>query len=326
MPKQRVLRTRTSARKDWHRCQQRWWWAWVDGMRKPGPPAVALWFGQGWHEVMAHIYKGPGYKRGRKPLKIWRDFCDTELDQFVRIYPNVLVDEVKYVNAKALGESMLGQYLDIYQMDPHWWIIESECTFAFPLGHGRIYNGKFDLVRRDERLDQILLEEHKTAKAIRTGYLQKDRQTGGYWAVADNTLRAQGKIGPKERLQGIEYNFARKALPDGRPRDAKGLYLNKDGSISKVQPPPHFLRHTALRTPRERTAMLRHVWDEMDQMDDVISGKRQATKNPTVDCDWDCIFSDMCELHEAGADWREYADMMFVRQDPFADHRKSAGE
>lgn len=273
---------------------------------------------------MAHLYKGPGYKRGKKPLKVWREYCNEETEHFIRTYPSDMVDEAKYVAAQELGESMIGRYLDLYGLDPHWYIIEPESTFAFPLLPGLDYNGTFDLVYRDEKIDFIKLEEHKTAKAISTGHLPMDDQAGGYWAVAETVLRASGKIGKRERLDGIEYNFVRKALPDLRPTNEQGLYLNKDGSISKVQPPAHFLRHWVPRTPKERAHVLKHARDEAAQMADIDSGVRNATKNPTMDCSWQCPFTGLCELHEAGADWKEYAEQVYRIEDPYADHRKSA--
>jgi hypothetical protein len=49
-------------------------------------------------------------------------------------------------------------------------------------------------------------------------------------------------------------------------------------------------------------------------------------KNPTKDCSWDCAFFRMCQLDEHG-DQESVQDMkeaLFVKRDPYADHRKSA--
>lgn len=68
---------------------------------------------------------------------------------------------------------------------------------------------------------------HNTAKSIKTNHLPIDDQAGGYWAIADTTLRKQGLIGPKERINGILYNFLMKAPPDKRPLNEKGEATNK---------------------------------------------------------------------------------------------------
>src|SRR5438874_2584125 len=64
---------RTSERGSFRRCPQRWWWGTVEGL-SPRESAIPLWFGTGWHLIMAHHYCGPGKKRGKTPLKVWREY------------------------------------------------------------------------------------------------------------------------------------------------------------------------------------------------------------------------------------------------------------
>lgn len=223
-----------------------------------------------------------------------------------------------------------------------------------------IYAFTYDLVYRDLKDDWIKLGEHKTAKAIQADHLPLDRQGGSYWAIATNELRASGLIKPKESIRGIEYNFLRKSLPDSRPTDAQGYatntpnkshylealagYSTQDlgklkldelaemaslrkvkvtGDRSKRQPSPLFVREFVRRTANQRAAQIRHIQDEALHMAYVREGYLPLTKNPTRDCQWDCDFYNMCMLDEAGGDWREYRDNVFVVRDPYSDHRKS---
>jgi len=226
-----------------------------------------------------------------------------------------------------------------------------------------VYKGTYDGVYRDLVDGRIKLLETKTAKAIQTGHLSIDDQAGSYWAVATATLRAEGLIKQDESIAGIQYNFIRKGLPDTRPRDPQGYATNKPvkadfgaalglpegkelnklsipkledmaakrglvvlGERSKVQPAPIFQRHLIHRTSVERATQLRRIQSEAVQMQLVRDGTVESTKNPTRDCQWDCSFFNICELEERGGDWQSLAKIAYRRQDPYADHRKSAEE
>lgn len=343
-----VANLRTSERRDFKRCPQRWWWGWRQGMKPKGEPSDALWFGIGWHLVMAHWYKGPGLRRGPRPINVWKKYVAEQV-RYIRTIPweGAQFADEKYVEAGKLGELMLEHYFDTYGHDEHCYMIAPEQTFQVmvPLfgpdgqktGEFVEYDGTFDGVYRNE-LDELWLWEHKTAKAIRTGHLHMDDQAGSYWAVATATLRQQGLIGKKESLTGIMYNFARKAPPDDRPRNAQGLATNKPkkehfaaalaarglhydltkrnnslayleaecaqlgitvlGDTSAVQPPAHFLREPVYRTPAERNTQIRRIGGEASVMQEFRNGALPLYKNPTVDCSWDCNFFELCKLHE----------------------------
>jgi Zierdtviridae exonuclease len=227
-----------------------------------------------------------------------------------------------------------------------------------------IYAGTYDLVWRDLRDDFIKLEEHKTAKAIILTHLPMDDQAGSYWAVAWQTLLDKGMIKQTDRLRGIEYNFIRKAMPNrDKARDADGYYRNKPqkadyvaalekqgvklgprlslaaleglaikykievlGEISKVQPAPIYVRDFVVRSPHERATQISRIQDELLHMEALRTGALPLTKNPTMNCSWDCSFFDMCQLHEAGHAWEDYRNRMYRQEDPYADHRKSTEE
>lgn len=239
--------------------------------------------------------------------------------------------EDKYIEAGKLGTSMLNGYIDLYGKDEHWSVIAPETTFQIDIpsrsGNNILatYAGTFDLVYRDLVDGKIKLGEHKTAKVISTSHLPLDDQAGSYWAIASQTLSHSGAIGKGESIAAITYNFLRKTMPDERERNAEGKCLNKNGTVSKVQPAPVFLREEVYRSPRERSGQIERIANEVRWMNIIRDGKAPPYKTPTRDCSWDCSFYDMCLLHERGGDdWKEYQKATFKKVDPYADHRKSA--
>jgi hypothetical protein len=355
---------RTSERKDFKRCPQRWSWGWREGLKPTGPPNDKLWFGTGWHLVMAHIYGKQGTARGRQPLKVWRDWLGEEIPR-IRINISGVAEyrEEVYVDAGKLGEEMIGNYLDEYSGDSRWHMIQVEKPFEVILvdttGVQRVlFCGTYDGVFRDLRDDTFWLLEHKTAKSIQTSHLELDDQAGGYLTVAARELANAGLMPKGKQIKGIMYNFARKAPKDDRPVDSDGLYHNKPvkadyieaipgthekmtlpqlvalaernrvtvlGAVSKNQPAPLFKREPITRTVRERNSIVGHMQAEVQHMELMRRGELPLYKNPTRDCSWDCNFYRLCVLHESGGpDWEEYKESVFHTEDPYADHRKSA--
>lgn len=322
---------RTSERGTFKECPQKWQWSANEGLaaRRDSNP---LWFGQGIHLALAEWYQ-KGSERGPHPADTWEDFCDDE-ERFIPL--EFEEDELKYVNARELGVSMMEQYVNLYGEDPTWDVIATEQTFRLLIADPRVdrlpngkrkalirYVGTFDGVYRDLATGEIFLMEHKTAAGIRLGHLPLDDQAGSYWYVATRVLRKQGLIGPRESISGITYNFMRKALPDDRPRDKKGQALNKDGSVSKRQPAPNFQREVVWRSEGERATMERRIQSEALHMEAFRKGLLPMYKRPSMDCEWRCEFHKMCMLDEAGADVEEFKDSMFKRRDPYGDHRQN---
>lgn len=345
---------RTSERSTFKRCPQKWWWAYVDGLA-PKEPSKALWFGTGWHEVMADYYR-PGKKRSKDYIDKWRDFCDTP-DAEGLYQPASDMGE-KWLDLRALGEVMLTEYVKEYQGDKHWDVIQTEMSGQVMIptwdGDGKIqYNFTFDGVYRDAKSRKINLMEHKTAKAISINHLTLDDQGGSYWAVAPTILRHNGVLTKGENIRGIMYNFARKGMPDNRPVGPDGYARNKPskaqyidalggsvkgtveelaqiaekrgivvlGDISKNQPTPMFRRHLVLRTPKERKTQIQRIKEEHANMEAMRSGMLPVYKTPTQDCSWQCPFFTMCELHDAQGDVTEFAKQVFVKRDMHEVHR-----
>jgi hypothetical protein len=370
---------RTSERKDAKRCPQRWWWGWREGLKPRGSERTPLWFGTGVHLGLAEWYI-PGVKRGVHPAETFARFAKDGLHT-IKTQDATEEAVAEYEDGAVLGEILLNAYVEKWGRDESWDFIQAEKTFSLDVpwpDNSRqglyeispdatptelamlVYKGSWDGVYRDLSDGKIKLLETKTAAQISLSHLTLDDQAGSYWAIAGHSLRAEGLIGPKERIHGITYNFLRKGKPDERPKDAEGYACNKPvkadymaalgigsvearkmkleymeeiaakakvtvlGERSKNQPPPLFVREVVWRTTPERKTQLRRIQDEGVLLQAYRDGLLPLTKNPTKDCSWDCSFFQMCELQERGGDWETFKKAAFKQMDPYADHRKSA--
>lgn len=235
---------RTSERRTFKECVQKWHWAWREGLVPKGRPRDAFWFGTGVHLALAEWYQ-PGLKRGKHPVETWREYCSAFADPtFIRSVAKAAdtsageyFTEEKMVDAAELGEVLLGEYVKHYGRDESWQVIQPEYStqinIPHPLKPGEIivvYCLTYDGVYRDlaTRNGDLFLMEHKTASSIPNGsHLELDDQAGSYFAVAAQTVAARGLVPKGTRLKGITYNYLRKALPDDRPVDAEGYTTNK---------------------------------------------------------------------------------------------------
>ncbi len=228
---------RTSERKTVRRCPQRWEWGYHQEL-KPKKESNPLWFGQAVHLALAEYYQ-PGFKRGPHPAETFRKVLEEgKVDRFIPDNPD---DENEYVASMELGIDMLVRYGKEFGFDGDWEIIAPERTFAvwFPEPGNPSnkrwlrYVGTWDAVARYVgesnsffTKGSIWLLEHKTAASITIQHLPTDDQAGAYWALAPIILREEGLLGPDEVIEGILYNFLRKATDDPRPKNAEGLYTN----------------------------------------------------------------------------------------------------
>lgn len=325
----------TSEIKTFDRCPQAWWWSYRCGLKATSKPADALWFGTGIHYGLAEWY-GEGFSRGVHPADAFADWVGDEIRE---IKANLTdrdkqwFDEPVYYDAKDLGEAMLTEYINTYGEDDQWEIIAVEQPFEVELvrdGHTiAVFAGCVDGAFIDHSDDHIYLLENKTAGSIKTAHLALDSQAGGYFAAGTTMLRSIGVIGPKDTLYGIMYNFLRKSMPDERERNEGGAYLNKDGGISKRQPPKAFIREPVDRQPREVGTILRRIENKAALMQRYRTGELEVTKNITDMCPY-CPFFTMCVLHEKGGrKWEHLRDQQFRQVDPYQEQLnkgKSAAE
>jgi hypothetical protein len=190
---------------------------------------------------MAEYYL-PGLKRGPHPRETWERIAADKVIDIKTIGKEE--DIVKWEDFFTLGCELADAYIDRYQGDPHWDILDAERRFSViipdtrykPLisergraGFHPIVNlvGTFDLCYRDLNDGSVKMCDHKTAARIETDHLTLDEQASTYIAVAQTALRSQGLIGPKETIKGMEYNFIKRTALDTRPRDEQGRARNK---------------------------------------------------------------------------------------------------
>jgi hypothetical protein len=320
-----VMMVRTSERMDYKRCRQRWYWRWVKGLiSRTSKPALE--FGDLYHQALAEYYR-PGRKRGPHPAKTFGRLYKARIKGAGRSLRSWDEDD-NWMDAGELGVEMLEHYVETYGRDSDIDVIAPEHSFRIPMrdaaGNRIIYVGRFDAIIRQISTNYTGLFEHKTAKSIDEEYLQLDEQAGAYWAFAPWYLRKKGILKRKEELDMILYNFSRKAKKDPRPQNDDGLYLNQDGSISKQQPSKHFLRVPVYRDEPDRKRVIHRIRSEAWEMRMAREGNLPIYKNPMKSCAWDCAFADMCELHETGSDWQEFARMNYnVTKDPYTEYRKA---
>lgn len=321
---------RTSERAAFKRCPQKWWWGFRQGLVLNGPPKQALWFGTGVHLCFAEYYI-PGTKRGRDPRETWEEYCEGHFES-VRTSSTYNGDEEDaWTDALELGKAMFEYYLQKYGPEENVKMLAPEQVFQLLIPHPddrtkavADMRGTFDGVYFDLEDEEYKLWEHKSASQIDTGHLMMDPQAGGYYPAANHLLRKMGLMDPKRRIKGINYNFLAKRKPHNKPRDSMGRYLNKDGSISKVQPADTLLREFVTRTPKENNRQIEHIGNEVLLMDKYRSGELNLIKNPTRDCKWDCEFLELCQTDEAGGDTEEFKKYAMHVVDPYLDHRQGA--
>ncbi|QSL67819.1 Cas4 family exonuclease [Nocardia phage P3.1] len=326
---------RSSERITLKTCSQRWWWSYVEGLTPLNEDTGALWFGTGLHLAFAEFYI-PGIKRGRDPRETWAEFCKGT-------HNRVKVDlaswddkkEAEFVKAEDLGDAMLENYMDVTQGDPHWEVLSPEQRFKVaipdrfdPKALLAWYFGTFDLVVRDHNDGFPKVVDHKSAKALPSeqdlAVLNMDDQAGPYITYSTFTLRKMGLIGPKENVKGMEYNFLVKRKKDERPQDEFGRYLNKNGTVSKVQPDDPFLRHYVSRTAGGRKRQIERTQDDIMWMNAMRSGQLPPTKAVSKNNCKFCEFFAMCQVDEAGGDIDDIKRLMYRKRDPYADHREGA--
>jgi hypothetical protein len=347
------LLVRTSERGNWKRC--RWLWDQNYNLRlKPIQESPALRFGTLVHEALEVRYP-PGKRRGEHPARAFEKIYARNLKEAEDEWGTFADDE--WVDALDLGVYMLEGYVDKYGKDEEWEVIASEMTFQVPvyldlslltdqnklliglLGlpeavlEGKeplfYYVGTMDGVWKNRQDGGVRVTDYKTTKndAIKEGQgkLKLDEQGTAYWTWGCDWLISEKILKPRDReaLDGMLYTFLRKAKRDNREQDAEGYYLNLDGSRSAKQPSPRFHRELIYRSESERDKARARVINEVLEMMLVRAGFLEAYKNPDTGsnghCGW-CPQRDVCELHEAGADWETLSEVTMVEWDPYDAH------
>jgi hypothetical protein len=322
---------------------------------KPKVDKPPLRFGTLVHRSLARYYV-PGVKRGVRPWltfqRLYREEMKTQEGYGFRVG-----DDDDWVAAEELGPEMLKHYVEHYGADDEWEVIATEMPFRQLVYHPDSYDpnhppaaqataepwfwyvGVIDGVWRSRRTKKIHIVDHKTARAIIPMYLSLDPQATAYWTWGLDWIYERGILKPNEKPAGMLFNIMRKALPDAREFsvDEKGIkhYLNKDGSISKKQPPKYFERIPIYRDFNEREEAREQILYEFMDMETVRqAGERDETSPPPPEAYKNqgqftcagCWLFDFCELHEIGASWREMRDYIIKPWDPYAEHETYVAE
>lgn len=312
---------RTSERSAYKRCRQHWQWAYNDCL-KPKVERPALRFGTLIHGALEKRYP-KGTKRGPHPK---HEFARLYAEQLKELHGFGFKDEDgDWNNAATLGEAMLNGYVNKYGADEEFEVIATEQTFGVPVFNAQnklmfSYVGTLDGIWRSRVNKRIVINDYKTATSISTAHLPLDEQASSYWSYGTEWMLNNGILRAGQEPQRIMFNFLRKAMPDERPQNDKGHYLNKDGSISQKQPPPYFHRELVHRSPPDLANLRIRVYQEALEHRLVRAGKLPIYKNPGPFSCMGCGFKDMCELHEAGADWESFRDMTMGKWDPYDAH------
>jgi len=124
---------------------------------------------------------------------------------------------------------MLNHYVEHYGSDSRWRVLATELSYQVPVLHpktGRLLFkavGTVDLVVQDRETKFVGLADHKTigkdpTKA--TAYLSLDDQAGRYWRYGRQALYDGGYLRQDVDLNGLMFNYLRKAKRDNRPCNA----------------------------------------------------------------------------------------------------------
>jgi len=336
---------RTSERTTLKACEFRWDMTYGHDM-EPITAAPALRFGSLVHGALAAYYK-PGIKRGPHPAKTFRKLYAAELETAEAM--GFRDEDGNWQEAGGLGEAMMNNYVEEYGSDDKWEVIATEMPFSVTVMQEVVtmkdglqmkpwfnYVGVLDGVWRDRSTKRLWIPDHKTTSGIGgtvdhpniPPYLQMDDQAGAYWSFGVEYLIQQGILKDPKQLAGMLYNFMRKAMPDERPYKivkGKRLHLNQDGSISKRQPPPFFMRLPIMRDEYDREQAKQRTLEEYRRIELLQQGELNVTKSPGMFTCVTCPVRDICELHETGHDWSSMYNETMRPWDPYAQHEIKEG-
>lgn len=326
-PKASTIMVRTSERQSFLTCRHQWYWGWVKKYRTTTPDPKLV-FGDLVHRALARYYI-PGRVRGVHPAETFEQL----IEKLSTGQDSMLWSDDRYLDMADLGIPMLERYVEHWrEQDKAYEIISSEQTFSVPIGRIKgqriVYVGTVDGVWRDLALNKLQFLETKTTTEIKQDALPMDEQIGAYWAYAPRWLKLQGILPPGETIDGILYNWLRKSVPNPDDTyDEGGRKLNKNGSISKRQPAPYFLRTKTHRGSVETDRVKHRVKCEIrDMLQARADPDNYVYKNPgpqfRPNCQF-CGFRDPCELHETGNDWRPYIESAFKVWEPYTDHERT---
>ncbi len=309
---------RAHERVDFKRCQKKWYWKWRRGYVLRERDFCPLDLGTWMHVSLADFYRSKG------SLKL-SDLVATYSSTALRLAeqndaPEHVIEEGERLAALAIA--MASAYEQFYT-DSSIEVIAVEPTFYFQIDDLAVHRITPDLVYRELHTGRIWLMEHKTAASIRTDFLVIDDQARAQATMVEQPLR-RSVLKSNQFVTGVMYNFLRKAFPDKRPQNAQGAFLNKDGRVSKQQPPPYFLRHPVTLTRRAKVIALRRIRQEVTDIVTATAALKQRTldpmdlrKTPHYSCSRTCDFFRICTAEENGVPTGLLEEMLYTRKNPY---------
>lgn len=324
---------RSHERMTYKRCPKQWFWHWRKGLVPKAKRFGALDLGTWMHDGLADWYQ-EGTSRGGILAELVYKHSAEAINQAKRNgAPEYEIEKAEELQTLAL--CMADAYQIHHGDDLKVRVISAELplefTFPGPEGLEVIHRLKPDLVYVDDN-DDVWLMEHKTAASIRTEHLVIDDQARPYGAMAATALQHLGLLRGR-RFKGIMYNFLRKAVPDERERNEQGQYLNKNGTVSRRQPPAYFMRYPVLLTAPARRVTLERIAQETAEIAYVtrlLRNKRAdpstLPKTPHRSCPKFCDYFTMCTMEENGLPIGDFMRTQYIRQDPYAYDQDSTEE
>lgn len=311
---------RSHERMDYKRCPTKWYFHWRLGLVSKTKTFGALDLGTWMHNGLADWYQ-EGTSRGGILAELVAHHSGVAITSAEREGATEAQLE-KAEELQALALAMSDAYQTHYGGDLGVRVISAELPLEFTFPGSVLHRLKPDLVYVDLN-DDVWLMEHKTAASIRTEHLVLDDQARPYGAMAARSLERLGLLRGR-RFKGIMYNFMRKALPDEREANEKGQYLNKNGTVSKRQPPPLFVRHPVTMTKEGRRVTLERIRRETTEIVDVTRQLRtkrldplDLPKTPHRSCPRFCDYFTICHMQENGVDTQDFRKAQYIRQDPY---------
>lgn len=293
---------------------------------KPKREAPYFRFGTLIHKAL-ELYYPEGIKRGAHPAATFVALYEEEIEKTGETIREWSDEDGTWQDALELGVYILEQYVKKYgAADKEYRVISSEKVVQVPLAQfmpvGRklprsapqIAVARIDGVWQHRSTKRYRFVDYKTTgRTINTNHLALDPQASLYWLIGPIALDI-----PAEEFEGIYYTFMRKFKPDkDRPMNKAGLYLNKDGSVSKLQPAPILHRELVYRDIPNHAQEIKRLLNLAREIAMVRDGKLAATKQPSQFKCGMCQFVDACELHEAGQDWQEYLEQTTTTWEPY---------
>jgi hypothetical protein len=216
------------------------------------------------HESL-RVYYRKGSKRGRHPALTFAKLYEAELVTQTKL--GFRDEDGTWNDAAAMGEAMLNGYVEHYGADERWLVLATEIPFRVPVLHprtGRVwfqYAGVIDLVVKDRETKFTGLVDHKSTKndPTKNEYLALDEQAGAYWRYGRQALYDLGLLRQDRELNGILFNFLKKKLPDERPQNEQGEYLNnpeKAALVAFVEATPKLRAKTGVKPEKMKVEEL----------------------------------------------------------------------